>query len=246
MPKAEPERRPLVEVDPVLADYASALRKVETPALDRAEATWAAVEAETHRPSRLWIPALLVAAAAILGFVFVWPSSVLEREQAGRPKQTPYGSDAPATEGQAKAKPLRSTPEPEHVPESTPESTREPRVEVTPEPAAITAVRTETRRPKPAKPTPDSAPSSLAQETSLLREIQRAQAASEHTRVLSLTREHERRFPKGTFAAERTLARVRSLCRLGRTEDAHAASQSFVRRHPRSHLLPQFESACSP
>ncbi len=248
MSKAEPELQPLEDADPGLAAYAAALREVETPPPDRVLETLVAIENETRKPTRLWIPLVIAAAAVLVGVVFVGPSAVFEQGQAENPTQTPYRSDAPTTDGQAQPRPApveadakEPAPEPElaPIPEPLPEPVPEP---VLPEPQPTPT----TKRPKASKPdpTPDPGPSSLAQETALLREIQAAQASGQHGRVLALTKDHAERFPRGTFAGERSLARVRALCRLGRAEDARKASDRFVRKHPKSHLVKQFESAC--
>ena len=246
MSKAEPELRPLEDVDPLLAGHASALRDVETPAPDRVEAIWTAVEAETRHQtrgrSRLWIPLVLAAAAVLLGIVFVGPSSVLDRGETSRPNQTPYRSDGPATGGRAESKQRPAAAKPAPKPNTLPRV-----VEPDPEPEGELATPLRAAVPKRRKP--DTAavspgPSSLAQETSLLRELQRAQAAKDHRRVLELTDAHRRRFAKGTFVAERSLARVRALCALGRATDAREAGQDFIRKHPRSHLVSQFKAAC--
>ncbi len=243
MSKAEPES--LQDCDPVLADYTAALRDVETPTPERAQATWTAVEAATRQRSRLWIPIVLAAAAVILGIVFVGPPSMMEREQTGRPKQTPYRTDGPATGGHAESRPRPAPAATSKSEVPSPEvALPEPPTEVATEPAPASAPAPAPKRPTPSKEAPPAGPSSLAQETSLLRDIQRAQAAKEHSRVLELTHAHRQRFPKGTFAAERSLARVRSLCALGRAADARKAGQDFIRKHPRSHLVSQFESAC--
>lgn len=238
MSKAEPEGGPLDEVDPLLADYACALQEIDTPTVDRAEATWAAVEARTRQPSRLWIGAVFAAAAVLIGIMLIRPWSITEGGQTGRAQQTQYSNDAPATDGQTATKALPAAPKPPPTKASEPTPAPEPEPEPKPRSQA------ETRRARPENTAADPGPSSLAQETSLLREIQRAQAADEHRRVLELTRAHRRRFPKGTFAGERTLARVRAQCQLGRTQDARKTSQEFIRKHPQSHLVSQFESAC--
>ena len=232
MSKVEPER--LADLDPLLADYASALREVDSPEPDRAEATWAAVRVQTRPRARLWAPVVIAAAAILVGIVAFTPSTAMEEDEPTRAQETPFQGDPPTTQGVADPRPRPAeTPKP-------PKS--EPRVvapEPEPEPVAPSPARA-----RHSEPTPTPGPSSLAQETALLREIQKAQAAGQSARVLELTRDHAERFPEGTFAAERTLARVRALCRLDRTADARAASERFIRQHPASHLRPQFETAC--
>jgi outer membrane protein assembly factor BamD (BamD/ComL family) len=92
---------------------------------------------------------------------------------------------------------------------------------------------------------PETGPSALARETALIGEIRRAQAAGRYAEVVLFTGQHAKRFPKGAFADERSLARARALCRLGKTSQARKVSDRFVRKHPNSHLVPQFEAICS-
>lgn len=238
MSKAEPEA--LADVDPLLAGYADALRDHDTPTREQTSATWAAIEAQTTSRARVWVPIVVAVAAVIVGVLLVAPSSSLQEAQREPASAAPYRGGADRVEGRAAPKvpsPLRDTP------------TQTPRP---PQPPA--APESEQPSPPPARPAPPpkrpkvepeaSEPSSLAQETLLLRKIQRARAAKQHARVLELTAEHAKRFPDGTFASERSLARVQALCSVGREADARRARDRFVDKHPRSHLVPQFKAAC--
>ena len=238
MSKAEPEA--LRDVDPLLAEYAAALHEQDSPTHEQAKATWAAVEAQTQSRSRVWLPIAIAVAAVLVGALLVGRFSSLRQSEQAPATEAPYQAGDQEEGGRAKPKnpePVRSMPTPPPRPAPS-----RPEVEVeqpAPEPAAPAV---EPRRPKPEPQATE--PSSLAQETALLRKIQQARGAKQHARVLELPAEHAKRFPNGTFAAERVLARVRALCSVGRQVDARRARDRFVAKHPRSHLVPQFESAC--
>ncbi|MCR9159945.1 MAG: hypothetical protein ACE37F_06320 [Nannocystaceae bacterium] len=252
----EPERRPLAEADPLLAEYAAALRSTETPSLERSAAVLASLE--TRAPRRLWIPLALAVAAVLAALVVARPSAMFDEGESDTPTQTPYRSDAAAAEQRARGEqpptrkaqpsaPPQQQAAPE-VPVELPVSAPEVEVEVVPDPdpTATPARRPSARQPaaRGAEEPEQPGPSSLARETALLREIKRAQADGKHTRVLQLTADHAQRFPGGTFSAERSLARVRALCQVGRAAQARSISARFVRNHPKSHLLKQFTLAC--
>lgn len=231
MSKAEPEA--LDDVDPLLAEYASALREQETPSREQASATWAAIEAETQSRSRLWLPIVVAVAAILVGALLVGPFSPLQRTKSEPATEAPYRSGDDPTEGRAKpSEPARATALRPTAPPAELERVQRDLLAPAPKP----------KRPK-SQPAPVQ-PSSLAQETKLLRKIQQAGGAKQHSRVLELTAEHAKRFRNGTFAAERSLARVRALCSVGRRADARSARDRFIEKHPRSHLVPQFEAVC--
>lgn len=85
---------------------------------------------------------------------------------------------------------------------------------------------------------------SMSEEASLLQGAQRALAAGQAPRALTLLDEHERRFPSGMLAEERRVAKVLGLCALGRTEEATILARAFVARSPGSVLIPRLESSC--
>lgn len=236
MSKVEPE--PLAEVDPLLAGYAAALREHDTPSDEEASVTWAALEAQTRTRPRSWLPIAIAAAAVVVGALLIGPFSRLREAEQQPASEAPYRTDDPQPPAHAETK-ARAPVRPKSVPSTAPAP-----------PASVTAPAPEPVAPaaKPKRPKPEAAataPSSLAQETLLLRKIQRAHAAQQHRRVLALTAEHAKRFPTGTFAAERSLARVRALCNIGRLADARSARDRFVEAHPSSHLVPQFQAVCA-
>jgi hypothetical protein len=77
------------------------------------------------------------------------------------------------------------------------------------------------------------APTPQPTEADLLGSAQRALATSPG-RALSLAGEHARRFPGGLLSQEREVLAIEALSRLGRTAEAKARAQRFLRTFPRS------------
>ena len=73
--------------------------------------------------------------------------------------------------------------------------------------------------------------------------LARAQAAlaTQPQTALGLTREHQRRFPRGTLAEEREVIAIEALKRLGRTRAASARAAEFERRYHGSVHQPRLE-----
>jgi hypothetical protein len=78
-----------------------------------------------------------------------------------------------------------------------------------------------------------SAASSLAEEHRLLRAARSALAAAP-ARALALTREHERRFPRGVLAQEREVIAIQALAAMGEGEAARKKADGFDEKYPDS------------
>jgi hypothetical protein len=61
---------------------------------------------------------------------------------------------------------------------------------------------------------------------------------------MSALDEHQRRFPRGQLALERSAARVSALCGLGQQARAEQEARAFLERHPGSGLAAQVEASC--
>lgn len=81
----------------------------------------------------------------------------------------------------------------------------------------------------------------IAAEVALLREAKLAEPG----RRLELLGEHARRFPGGTFAAERWLLEAETRCALGEVEQARGLVDRFVDKFPTSPLAPRVAKICS-
>jgi hypothetical protein len=71
--------------------------------------------------------------------------------------------------------------------------------------------------------------------------IERARKAlsSEPRRALSLTQEHQRRFPVGALAVERDVIALEALARSGQTAEAKRRARAFEAKYPKSIHLPR-------
>jgi hypothetical protein len=78
-----------------------------------------------------------------------------------------------------------------------------------------------------------SAASSLAEEHRLLRAARSALAGAP-ARALALTREHERRFPRGVLAQEREVIAIQALAAMGEGEAARKKADGFDEKYPDS------------
>jgi hypothetical protein len=78
----------------------------------------------------------------------------------------------------------------------------------------------------------------VRQELQLLRRARAAMTERNFAAALVPLAEHARRFKDGRLAEERDALRVKALCGLGRTAEAHRMFGAFEARFPRSPLLP--------
>ena len=109
-------------------------------------------------------------------------------------------------------------------------------------PSAVRVARPVTA-PLPAASDKASLPP-LAEEVRLLKEAQRGLRDGQPALALSALAEHERRFPGGQLALERSAARITALCALGRRAEAARAARLFLERHPSSSLASQVRASC--
>lgn len=103
-------------------------------------------------------------------------------------------------------------------------------------PTAVTSSAPPTA-PKTTPPSRAAAPrnrSSLAQETELLAEAQRALQTGQADRALELLDQHEDEHAHGVLEEERSAARVLALCQMQKRDEAHAAAARFLARYPSS------------
>jgi hypothetical protein len=118
---------------------------------------------------------------------------------------------------------------------STP-AAEEPSVLVTP----VKPATAEQSRP----PAPPRAPNRLAQEVEILSRAGADVRGGRAVAALLALEEHERKFPSGALAEERSAARVQALCALGRTKDAEAELARLARLSPTSAHSARARKAC--
>ncbi len=126
-----------------------------------------------------------------------------------------------------------------------------------PSPAAVPSPSADDRTPEPqraeasaARPTARSSvapppPDSLQEEVRILSRAEQQLNSGHAEEALRTLAEHERRFPDGALAEERTAARVQSLCALGRLPAARAGLAKFARAYPRSPYLARARRYCA-
>jgi hypothetical protein len=85
----------------------------------------------------------------------------------------------------------------------------------------------------------------LGAEIELLARANSAVNAGDAGRALASLREYDRRFGAGILREERGAASVLALCAAGRSREARAEAERFVRRWPRSPLLSRIEGSCA-
>jgi hypothetical protein len=116
--------------------------------------------------------------------------------------------------------------------------------------AALPATATTPHDPvaSPVKPavsaTADPPEGDTGPETALLADMQAALREADSKRVLSLVAEHERLFPRSSFAPEREGARTLALCVGADHFNAARIGQAFLDAHPLSPLAGRVRGTC--
>lgn len=226
--------------------YVAAFREVEQPTPATHAANWHAIAERTGvaaGPRRWWLwvgaAATLAAAAWILASfagVALQRNAAVEpdvRDQAGYVHGDESGGEAIAKTRRPAAPAVREV-EAELEAPVIDEAIAAPVVEPTPEPAAS---------PKPVRG--KSRATSLADETALFGEIQRALVENQPAKALAAIAQHEREFPRGAFRNERIVAKARALCAAGKRDAAKRVRDQFLAQHAASHLAPSMRSVCA-
>lgn len=202
-------------------------------------------------------------AVALIGSVAA-TTAVVRHVETGPPlaqKASSPKPEASAADGVAPvAEPEKDAPVPMAEPEKdAPESDLVPipigeLPSVPTPPAEALASRRAQASSKPA-PTPtlstaptasgSAPPDATLEEASVLRQAQSALAKGDGAAALARVREHERRFPQGVLAEERSALRVFALCAAGDGAEARAAATAFVAASPRSPLLARVRQSCA-
>ncbi|WP_437571417.1 hypothetical protein [Sorangium sp. So ce542] len=124
---------------------------------------------------------------------------------------------------------------------------------VAPGPAEAREEREERPAPSPraAAPSRSASPASGAldsrfeEDAKLLRDVRAALGAGKGEEALKMLEARRANPTEGVLGQERAAAHVLTLCRLGRTAEARAASERFLRQHPRSPLGERIRRACA-
>jgi RNA polymerase sigma factor (sigma-70 family) len=112
-------------------------------------------------------------------------------------------------------------------------------------PTVRSVPRLKPRAPTPAEPVAESASAAtLAAESALLGQAQRALSARDPARARSLLEQHADQFPHGDLALDRRAAWARMLCVAGEAEAARELAASLGREHPRVPAVVALRDVC--
>jgi hypothetical protein len=84
----------------------------------------------------------------------------------------------------------------------------------------------------------------LAEEVALLSRAETELRAGRPAKALLALAEHQRKFPRGALAEERTAARIQALCALGRNDEANAQLRQLMHISPNSAHEERARQAC--
>jgi hypothetical protein len=107
------------------------------------------------------------------------------------------------------------------------------------------SVRRATRKPSPVAPAAVGRSPGLAEEIALIAAARSELEAGNARAALADLGVHAKRFARGALRDERLGLRVLALCKLGRTAEAAAARERFLRNASDSVLAGQVRAACS-
>ncbi|WP_437725385.1 hypothetical protein [Sorangium sp. So ce861] len=105
--------------------------------------------------------------------------------------------------------------------------------------------------PRAAAPSRSASPASGAldsgfeEDAKLLRDVRAALGAGKGEEALRMLEARRANPTEGVLGQERAAAHILTLCRLGRAAEARAASERFLRQHPRSPLGERIRRACA-
>jgi hypothetical protein len=124
--------------------------------------------------------------------------------------------------------------------------------EVSPSPSAQVLDPTSTRadsadeatRPSDAQKIVPRSRDTLAEEVALLSRAETELHAGHPAKALLALAEHQRKFPRGALAEERTAARIQALCALGRSDEANAQLRQLLHISPNSPQEERARQAC--
>ena len=99
-------------------------------------------------------------------------------------------------------------------------------------------------RPVDLQKVPARSGDGLAREVALLSRAETELRAGRPAKALLALAEHQRKFPRGALAEERTAARIQALCALGRNEEANAQLRQLMHISPNSAHEERARQAC--
>ncbi len=176
------------------------------------------------------------------------PASVPEEVEHGVPEAEPPPEAPEAPE----ASPVATVAVPTVAEEQPVVDTVEPGSSA-PESGQAPAAKTIKTPPSAKKPAPPAEPAQrveedeqdpLQAELALMSKARSALKAEDQARAVELLDEHATRFPKGTFARERDLSRIRALCELGKASRARKIAAPYLDK-PGSVMATKLQGTCA-
>lgn len=170
------------------------------------------------RWAALAVPVAAVGAIGLHAALQTSPAKVPARLSAIRPAAAVVSAAAPRSAVPAFERPA-------------PELASEPRAEAAPERSAVPLA--ETKRDN-----------EIRQEVALLSKAQAALSRGRPQEALAALSEHALRFPRGVLTEERVATRARTLCALGRMQEAQTELRRMQKLNPSSAYLARARESC--
>jgi hypothetical protein len=163
-------------------------------------------------------------------------------------QSAPAAAPAPAVSAPAdiaEEQPRQEDPPPPVAPEITaqPAPEEKPKAPHSLPPPGARPSAAASAAPRPAEEKPPEDP--LVAETRALREAHGALNGGDPSRALALLDEQSTTYTDGKLREERAAARILSLCKLGRVDEARAEAARFLQENPRSPLAARVRGACA-
>lgn len=190
----------------------------------------------------------LLLAAKVLGAVVILGAAGVGLARLGAPSAPASPAAPPARTEAAAIAPPPAIEAPAPVEQAAPpaiEAPAAPPLVAAPVVIAPTAVIAPRPSSRPVV-APTAAPEgdTLEAETRRLREAHGALQGGDPGKALALLDEQSAAYEKGELREERAAARILSLCKLGRVDEARAAAARFLQESPRSPLADRVRAGC--
>jgi hypothetical protein len=140
---------------------------------------------------------------------------------------------------------MSAAPEPTPIPAVNPppeEPSAKPVVEAVR--AAVAPPRIASPRPVVTNAASNAEPDTFEDETQALRSALSGLRAGRADSALAALDEQDTRFRRGALGEERAVARIETLCALGRTREAGEKATLFLTQHPRSVQAARVRASC--
>jgi hypothetical protein len=156
----------------------------------------------------------------------------------------PHIGGAPATAPVHVAQPVPRLVAASRPPISTAPSGAEPtvNVEALPLVSSFGQRRTPTPAPEPPRGEPPLTEASLHEQQALLDQARLALGQGQAARCLDALAAHRGRFPQSLLAEKRDVLTIKAMAKAGNLTSAREQAARFIKRYPRSLLIPSIES----